>query len=279
MRWSNQDKILKLTYKEIKSSFQELKNQIEDLTYTLDLNFDEINNIGNRQKRILQTSKLNQDELLLFFKKKARSNRDILFVLLFNLYLNQTDSINKLSNKVLNEVSKDSLSKLPFKASVDNPLQYALILNSPLYLYLKSLAYTDALEAQRTILTSLQNQSELSLDRLIEKQRKRILNINEDKYSGVLHDVSIRVANESYVEPLRKENHKVKFIAIEDERTTPMCNSMDGMIFNTVDKNSFDRETGEGLQHFEVDGLVSGINLPPITNFTHHCRSWVELVE
>lgn len=278
-RWDKQDKILKLTYKEINSVFSKLQLEIENLIHTLNFNFDELNSLSNRQYKTMKSKEFPKDSLISYYQKVAKTNYDILFILTYDLYLSYISKINDLSNEVFYFASSDSLARLPFKASVRDPLDFANILNIPYREYLETMVLTDAQETLKNIVVSLQNKSEIDLSKVLEKQKKRILNINENKYSGVLHDTAIKVANESYVAPLKNKNHKVKFLAVIDNRTTPMCMSMNEMVFNTVDRNSFDRQTEEGLKHYEIDGLVSGINLPPINNFTHHCRSWVELID
>ena len=60
-----------------------------------------------------------------------------------------------------------------------------------------------------------------------------------------------------------------------------MCHSLDGKEFWLDKINKFERYSDSvgKIIEYEVFGLVSGINLPPIDDHTHYCRSTIEVVE
>lgn len=81
---------------------------------------------------------------------------------------------------------------------------------------------------------------------------------------------------------------KVRFVAIEDENTTPMCNSLNEQLFSINRVNKFERYYGKTtkelkLKKFKIKGLLLGINLPPIIrtfsllqeyfNISNRCKS------
>ncbi len=144
--------------------------------------------------------------------------------------------------------------------------------------YLESLTMTATDEMFKKCLQSINSDVDLNeedIEKLLEKQSNRVLNINDDKYSGVIESMARTVGNKAYIEPF--PNEKALFIAEMDERTTKMCKSLNGQIFNTKDKNVFRRysDSQKGIIEYEIDGLVEGINLPPINDNFHWCRSTI----
>lgn len=67
------------------------------------------------------------------------------------------------------------------------------------------------------------------------------------------------------------------FRAVLDDRTTKMCKSLDRQVFNVHDSNTFTRwsDSDEAMRTYTCEGLVLGLNLPPINNHFHFCRSTV----
>ena len=137
-------------------------------------------------------------------------------------------------------------------------------------------------EIQKQYLISLQQNKELDIysdfmQRQFEKQRNRLICVNDNKYSGGLDKYITALGNMSYIEA-SDINSKVKFISDQCEHVTKMCSYMDGMIFNTEKRNVFKRPFGDSvkdleLQEIDVMGLVVGINMPPITKHFHYCHS------
>ena len=64
-------------------------------------------------------------------------------------------------------------------------------------------------------------------------------------------------------------------MAVIDDKTTPMCKSLHGQLFNVKGQNIFKRysESAKGTVTFKCQGLVLGVNKPPITDHFHWCRS------
>ena len=75
----------------------------------------------------------------------------------------------------------------------------------------------------------------------------------------------------------------MEFLAVTDEHSTEMCQSMNMMRFYINKENKFDRYWGNSkkdikLMPVSVKGLVPGINLPPIMYYWHWCRSTIRYV-
>ena len=142
--------------------------------------------------------------------------------------------------------------------------------------YLGILNQTASEESARLFINSINQDLELNETRtsqVIEKQLHRLIYVNDDKYSGCIENISRQVGNLAYIDPF--PNQKVKFIAEMDDRTTKMCMSLNDQIFNTKDKNIFYRYSDEAKTkiRYEIDGLELGINMPPIMDHFHWCRS------
>lgn len=144
--------------------------------------------------------------------------------------------------------------------------------------YLDTLVMTDVEEMYSKCIQSINSNRDLrqeDISKTIDKQKNRVLNVNEDKFSGVVDTMARTVGNKAYIEPF--PNEKVLFVAEMDERTTKMCASLNGQVFNTKDNNKFTRysDSQKGIIEYDIDGLVEGINLPPIADNFHWCRSTV----
>lgn len=118
---------------------------------------------------------------------------------------------------------------------------------------------------------------------IIRRQNDQKLNINGDKISGAVDLQMIGLNNLAKVEGIKEvaeDNAKVRFIAIEDDKTTLMCDSLNNQEFYINKENAFDRYYGENqkeltVQRIRCKGLVLGLNLPPIQHHFHYCRSTI----
>ena len=109
-------------------------------------------------------------------------------------------------------------------------------------------------------------------------QNKRMLNINGDKTSGALDNELVCLVNEVKTQTyIFNGVEKCKFIAIHDKATTEMCTSLDGQVFNVHDWNTFRRysASSQNYETYKVYGMIPGVNLPPIDDNFHYCRSTI----
>ena len=134
----------------------------------------------------------------------------------------------------------------------------------------------------------MQQQKEIGIDSsefqtIINRQNNQKLNINGNKISGAVDLQMIGLNNLAKVEGIKEvteDNSKVRFITVEDNKTTLMCDSLNNQEFYINKENVFDRYYGENqkelkLQRIRCDGLVLGLNLPPIQHHFHYCRSTI----
>ena len=99
-----------------------------------------------------------------------------------------------------------------------------------------------------------------------------------DEYYGPLDSVVCYIANQSALAGMKKQGcEKVQFVATVDEKTTDMCSSLNGQVFNIYEWNTYDRYSAIDKKNiiYRTKGLKIGENLPPINNHIHHCRSTI----
>lgn len=82
------------------------------------------------------------------------------------------------------------------------------------------------------------------------------------------------------IKEVAEDNSKFRFIAVEDDKTTLMCDSLNNQEFYINKENVFDRYYGETqkeltIQRIRCNGLALGLNLPPIQHHFHYCRSTI----
>ena len=121
--------------------------------------------------------------------------------------------------------------------------------------------------------------------KIFETQINEKIAIDGNKISGDIDNYVIGFINKAKVEAYKSEDKdaKVRFIAIEDNRTTPMCHSLDGQEFYVDKENVYTRYYGVDKNMgyeatMRTHGLVVGENLPPIDNYFHYCRSTIEYI-
>ncbi len=90
----------------------------------------------------------------------------------------------------------------------------------------------------------------------------------------------VEIANKSLLkagEDVGQKKLRARFIAEIDDRTTKMCDGMNGMLFYVNDWNRFYRYSDDDKRDvlYTIKGLEVGANLPPINNHFHYCRSTI----
>lgn len=150
--------------------------------------------------------------------------------------------------------------------------------------YIEAIIKYNADQIYRQATIDLQQQKELDItndiyQNLIKRQQNSKLNINGDKISGDIDLTLIGINNQAKVEGIYSfdEKAKCKFISVEDEVTTKMCHSLNGQEFYIHDWNEFERysKSNDCIKKYRCYGLVTGLNLPPINDGFHWCRSTI----
>lgn len=260
------------------------KTELERFKRLINNNYEYLSNYGKYQaNKYLKRAKIRNDDLFWF-------SLYIIYALQqFRITLIETEMMKDVANDVYNNEIKELSKFFEIKKKLETDLlvdKYLKEANSKGYIWQD---YNDAITEYNT--TELFNQvihnirANKPLDitapefqKIINKQNKRLISINGDKISGAMDNEMIYIANE-----IKKETYifagvdKCKFIAIRDKKTTDMCESLDGQIFNVHDWNEFYRysASNEAKIKYNIYGLVPGINLPPIDDHFHHCRSTI----
>ena len=154
--------------------------------------------------------------------------------------------------------------------------------------YIEATIQYNTQQIYKQAMYNIQMQKDIKIDSsefhtIINRQNNQRLNINNNRISGAADLQIIGLNNLAKVEGIKSnaENYaKVKFIAIEDDKTTLMCDSLNNQEFYINKENVFDRYYGETqkelkLQRVRCNGLVLGVNLPPIQHHFHYCRSTI----
>lgn len=269
--------------------------QIND-SYTLD-NKIALNSVVERFKRYVTKnydvlSNYGKYEAKKLLKRTKLTNAEISKFLLYILYSRKQKEIDEISNiaiqKIVTETYKQETEKVHKQTGVIIPLFDIGIIatlmamsNSRGYVWNEYMESTTLYNADETYRYLLINGSTKGINDLVQKQKNRILKVkknpsNEDKYTGALEEQLVFLTNQTKL--LAYENmkiDKVKFIGIEDEKQTHMCQTLDGQVFYTNKMNVYSRYSDFDKKNiiYRTQGLKIGENLPPINNHFHWCRS------
>lgn len=296
--WDLTDKLLNNFYK--KYTIQDLQDDILDIFDRIEPN-DKIaskENI-NRFKRYINKNYNDYDD---YGKYKAKrflnrlkiTNNDILKFMIYTTYSKKQKKLDEFENLIFQELIKDTYEKETIKINketkrkIPNPpiyVVYALLLlampNSKGYKwkdYNSAVVSYNSDETYRYLITN----NKKKLKDLLLKQKKRLINKKTDdkidKFSGSLDNEVVFIVNQTKIKAYEDmEIKKVKFISVDDIKTTEMCHTLNGQIFKINDWNKYDRYSAfdKRIIRYTTYGLKVGDNLPPINNHFHYCRSTI----
>jgi len=123
--------------------------------------------------------------------------------------------------------------------------------------------------------------NELNVDndifkQIFDKQQRSRLNIDNGKVSGAMETHIDFIANQTYVEVGNDYGmEKVRFLGINDNKQTRMCESLNNKVFYLNKWNDYDRYSAidNKIVRYRTFGLKLGENQPPLTKHFHYCRS------
>lgn len=309
-RWRYTDKKLKEYLKVYKNLNARTQDKIQDIFNGISFNYIDLNkSISKSQQdklnRIIEEWKKKnlltgyfkyQVELLM--KKKSITNQEMLDILLWGTYLGERKELDEYEKILFIEIGtnlyQQGIDEIKPTKKKKWSLTWAYIW-SLLCLpnirgytwkdYVEALTLTNSQEIGRQAKISLQQNKKPDMEdeafrNIIKKQQNRYISINDDKYSGALENQVIEVANDSFIKAgtdTKQKKLMARFIAEIDDKTTPMCRGMNGMLFHVNDWNRFYRWSAiDGKDvYYTCYGLEKGVNLPPINNHFHYCRSTI----
>lgn len=303
-RWKTTRNQLNEFLKEYQDINKLTQDKLQDLFNSLNITYDDLNKVISKVEKERLKRKVKEWENLGVFTGyfKYRVNelmkgnifyKDLIEILLYGLLIEEKQALSNnistvfqlvildcfnIGRKDLGKKKVNSLSK-----EIDKTIFNTLIGGITWFDYVDSLVLTNMQEIQKRYLIELQQNKESNIyddvwQKTLEIQRNRLISINDDKYSGGLDEYATAYGNLAYLESGGIENQQVKFISDKCDNVTDMCSYMDGMIFNTKTRNIFKRPMGKTkkdllIQEVDIIGLVTGINLPPISEHFHWCHS------
>lgn len=315
-RWKEVDKLLSQHLDKYKKLDKKMRRKLQDIFNSIFFTYEEINNYTTDKKLkefkekisdFLEDNKVDgyiAYELRKILNKKKIKNSDVLEKSILMAFAEQEKQIDEIETELFEEVSELAyedgqdeaieefeIEKKPI--SIPKTLLMSL-LALPTYRGYKWQDYRDgdlmyyARQIYNQTVINMQQERPLDVDSnefstilnrrnnkyLKKKDRERAV----DQYSGALNNQVVFLVNQIALQGmLRQGCTKVRFVAVVDDRTTEMCRSLNGQIFDIFEMNVFSRYSAEDGKNiiYRVKGLQLGANLPPIDNHFHYCRSTI----
>lgn len=236
------------------------------------------------------------------YKRTRVKNSEIFELLIYSAYIEEQNKLDEYEkqimyndanyyyqqgqkeiNQTLPKKKKKQVSVIPdaiFLALLDMPNVKGYVWKQ----YKESIVKYNSEQMYRQMTIDLQQGNKLDITNniyqtIIKRQQNSKLNINKDKIIGDMDLTLIGINNMAKAEGIYSfdKNAKVKFYGIHDERQTEMCASLNGQVFYVHDWNEFKRysKSNDTVKTYKCFGLVLGLNLPPIDDNFHWCRSWI----
>lgn len=294
--WKKINKELQRYLRKYKNNQDFLLDNIETLLSDK-INLDEKIN-ANKVKRELLRVDFPQGSQLDYFKqgimKKARiTNREYILTMLYVYYWRlsaESDTLTTFNNisKISYETALKDLTESQKDKARPLSIYQMLIMTIPNQLgwlwqdYVMSEIIYNANQVLRQYQIDLQQERRESYRNILDSQLRQHLNISgkdgKKKYSGAVESMTGFIVNQITLMIAEDAGIKeVVFIGVSDERQTEMCKSLNGQAFKVNGTNQFKRysKSNNGIVEYTVKGLILGINLPPITDNFHYCRSYI----
>lgn len=289
---------------------RQTQNRLQEIFDTFNFTSENIYDIAdNKTKKRINTyiEQWKEQKLLVgyfgvlannIYRRTRVKNSEILELLIYSAYIEEQNKLKEQEKQIMYEDTnyyyQEGIKEVEKKKkpSVIPMAIFLALLDQPNYSgfnwkqYIEATIQYDAQQIYKQAILNMQQQKGLEIDSnefqtIINKQNNQKLNINNDKISGAVDLQMIGLNNLAKVEGIKSivgNDAKVKFIAIEDEKTTLMCDSLNNQEFYINKENVFDRYYGETqkeliIQRIRCNGLVLGLNLPPIQHHFHYCRS------
>lgn len=309
-RWNYTDLKLKDYLRIYKKTNLKTQDNIQDIFNGIDFNYMDLNKpISNNQRKKLSrvVDEWKQLELLKGYfeykvieilNKRYITNQEMLSILLWGAFVKERNQLDEYEEVLFTEIGQDLYKQGIDEIKPTKKKKWSLtweyiwsmlclpnVKGSSWITYIEALALTNAQEIERQTIIQLQQNKKPNIEddvfkNILKKQQNRYISINDDKISGALDSQVVEIANKSLLkagEDVGQKKLRVRFIAEIDDRTTKMCDGMNGMLFYVNDWNRFYRYSDDDKRDvlYTIKGLKVGANLPPINNHFHYCRSTI----
>ena len=312
--WEQHDSYMKQLKQLYNKTSKQTQNKLQELLDTFSFTSENIYNIADNKtkKRINIYIESWKEQGLLknnnyfsvlannIYRRTRVKNSEILELLIYSAYVEEQNKLEEQEKQIMYEDTnyyyeegQKEVNKKK-KSSIIPMALFLALLDQPNYSgfnwkqYIEVTMQYNAQQIYKQAILNIQQQKDLEIDsseyqNIINKQNNQRLNINGNKISGYMDLTMIGLNNLAKVEGIKsttEDNSKVRFIAVEDDKTTLMCDSLNNLEFYINKENVFDRYYGETqkeltIQRIRCNGLVLGLNLPPIQNHFHYCRSTI----
>lgn len=309
-RWNYTDLKLKDYLRIYKKTNLKTQDNIQDIFNGIDFNYMDLNKpISNNQRKKLSrvVDEWKQLELLKGYfeykvieilNKRYITNQEMLSILLWGAFVKERSQLDEYEEVLFTEIGQDLYKQGIDEIKPTKKKKWSLtweyiwsmlclpnVKGSSWITYIEALALTNAQEIARQTIIQLQQNKKPNIEddvfkNILKKQQNRYISINDDKISGALDSQVVEIANKSLLkagEDVGQKKLRARFIAEIDDRTTKMCDGMNGMLFYVNDWNRFYRYSDDDKRDvlYTIKGLEVGANLPPINNHFHYCRSTI----
>lgn len=309
-RWNYTDLKLKDYLRIYKKTNLKTQDNIQDIFNGIDFNYMDLNKpISNNQRKKLSrvVDEWKQLELLKGYfeykvieilNKRYITNQEMLSILLWGAFVKERNQLDEYEEVLFTEIGQDLYKQGIDEIKPTKKKKWSLtweyiwsmlclpnVKGSSWITYIEALALTNAQEIERQTIIQLQQNKKPNIEddvfkNILKKQQNRYISINDDKISGALDSQVVEIANKSLLkagEDVGQKKLRARFIAEIDDRTTKMCDGMNGMLLYVNDWNRFYRYSDDDKRDvlYTIKGLEVGANLPPINNHFHYCRSTI----
>jgi hypothetical protein len=312
--WKVHDNYMRQLKQLYNKTSKQTQNRLQEIFDTFNFTTENIYNIAdNKTKKRINTyiEQWKEQGLLKnnsyftvlannIYKRTRVKNSEILELLIYSSYIEEQNKLAEQETQIMYEDAnyyyeqgQQEVNKKK-KPSILTMALFLALLDQPNYSgfnwkqYIESTMQYNTQQIYKQAILNMQQQKNLEIDSsefqtIINRQNNQKLNINNDKISGAADLQMIGLNNLAKVEGIKEvteDNSKVRFIAVEDNKTTLMCDSLNNQEFYINKENVFDRYYGETqkeltIQRIRCNGLVLGLNLPPIQHHFHYCRSTI----
>lgn len=291
--WKQHDSYMKQLKQIYNKTSKQTQNRLQELFDTFNFTSENIYNIADNKtkKRINNYIEQWKEQKLLIgyfgllanniYRRTRVKNSEILELLIYSAYIEEQSKLEEQEKQIMYEDAnyyyeqgQQEVNKKK-KPSILAMALFLALLDQPNYSgfnwkqYIEATIQYNAQQIYKQAILNMQQQKGLEIDSnefqtIIQRQNNQKININNDKISGAADLQMIGLNNLAKVEGIKEvteDNSKVRFVAVEDESTTKMCQSLDEQIFNIKGSNEFTRYYGNTaeeleLKKFKIYGLV-----------------------
>lgn len=306
-------KELKKIYNKISKQTQ---NRLQEIFDTFEIDFEHLYQIADsKTKQRINTyiEEWKEKGLLIgyfgmlakdIYKRNRVKNSEILELLIYSAYIEEQIKLEEIELNTFKDVANyyyqegqtevnNTLQKKKKVSVIPDAIFFALLAqpNAKGFTFEQYIQVTIKYNAEqifRQVTIDLQQQKKIDItndiyQNIINKQQRSKLNINENKISGDMDLTLIGINNNAKLEGISYFDNKaeVEFVSVHDNRRTKMCKSLDGQRFKVHEWNTFERfsQSNNCIKKYRCYGLIPGLNLPPINDNFHYCRSYIKYVK